>query len=457
MPSRRTIVSAFASMAIAAASLTVLAEPAAACSCAQRDLERSLAAGDTVAIVTRIDDGSTTQALFRVEDSLGPPAPPVLTGQVNDGVSCQPWVDPQGVAALVFGRIPVPYHLGACAEVDLGTALGRAQGKPATADGGPPVTLVTGSFGGSRLLGIDQDGTVVARDGLAGRSDSVAICPGGDVVLSLGGVQRPRGPYGSLELTVHDARTLVARRTVALTKPDTQLLGSLRCADRRGRTAQAFLWDQNTFDIHVVSIDTAAGKWRRTGAPLHNLSDVTPDRTGFLALEKVSKQPPAVVRISPAGKRSVLATLTGFGYTQGLTLSPDGSLLAVAAFDRRNRGSVLSYDVRTGRLLGSTTQPNLSSTVGWTDSNRLVVRTWVHTDRRPDTTVPLIFDRKMRPLGEWAPIDNRGGFFAVLGEDVILFHHRRMSATSQDGSTRVYDNLRLAAGEQVVPLRSVDG
>jgi hypothetical protein len=111
----------------AVGAMLVLATPAQACTCGHLDIDAALAEGRTLALVTRTDTAANdarTAALptatFRVEGAAGPKPPATLTGAMDTGGSCRPYVAPGSLAALVFQRKAGAWDLGWCTDAELG-------------------------------------------------------------------------------------------------------------------------------------------------------------------------------------------------------------------------------------------------------------------------------------------------------------------------------------------------
>lgn len=180
---RKRLWSFLAAVAVAGSSVIVLAPRAYACSCGNSGPDVAVAGGGAVGVVTRLDDGRTTEAEFAVEETYGPPMPPRVGGRVDDGGSCYPFVDPGTTVGLTFERrVPdLAWRASFCGNVPLGQVFLRTQGLPLSQSSGPAVAVAVGNFGGAGIVSIDAAGRPIAWGETTG--DSVVPCPGGRTVV----------------------------------------------------------------------------------------------------------------------------------------------------------------------------------------------------------------------------------------------------------------------------------
>ncbi len=446
---RATTAGAGALAALAGSILWAL--PAQACSCGRPDLDAALDDGQSVAIVSRTDDGradgtSAARATFRIEDSLGPELPETIASSKATGGGCQPFLAPGAVGALVFERKAGDWAIASCLVALLGPALQRVQGNPSAVEGGPATAYAAGPFGNSRLAALDRVGRVVAWDQVAGYGQQVATCPGGKVVVALGRAGSPDDPSGAPELTVHDATTLRVLRTVRLTStPDHSPL-AMRCADdhadrveilaRGGGPGVDLLVVRGT-NIETVDVGQAV------------YAETVPSGFVVLAGGEVGT---SLALIRPDGRRSGIADLPDLGSVIPFAVSPDGRTVALSGDRAGPEGdAIVTVDTTTGeRLAQFAPGPHYVTGLAWTASGTLLVRE-VQAPRLRDSIVRAV-DRMLTELDRW-PATTDLGLFTAVGDAAVAYGDGfRPTVMRHAGSPLVAASLRLAASAHLVAL-----
>lgn len=425
------------------------AAPAEGTNCRAREVQTEMRKGNTLAIVTRTDHRAPPDATFRVEAAYGVDVPATLTGRVDAGMDSQPTAFPGDVVALIFERRGDGWFLSTCSDVDLGEALDLVNGEPDPAAGGPIVAVATGDFGGSRLAGLDARGRVVAWDRRTGHAERVAACPGGRTVVAYG--SRPDATVADpMELGVHDAATLRRKRVVLVPPTENGHSGAdLRCADERGDVVQVLLTYSGAGAARLVTVD---GTRIDTVAISRVLREVVAVADGFLALaytDQVDLQG-TLVRIGSDGDITDLPTAESLSDVyEVLAVAPDG--VTVAAFG--SRSGVVTFDARTGVVLGRWAHGDLAG-AAWTADGHLLVRIGYDTGwGKPREGTMVTLDRRLRELARRPSTPGR--YVAAIGDTAVTFGGTRLSATPEGGEARVLPELRLAATAEVVPLSTV--
>lgn len=444
---------AFGAAGAAAALIVLPAEPAVACSCAPRPVGEILAAGATVAIVSRTDtDHTNGTGQFEVLDGVGPLAaelPTRVAVELDDGGSCRPYVPPGGIAALGASRKNGEWSLSGCGGgLGLGPVLLAATGPPRASGDGSPVAFVAGGFGGGRLAALNANGEVTAWDQPSGSGERVAVCPGGNRVVVAGRTDAADYTDRRSELTVHDAATLSVQRTVRLPVGVSGRVAGLRCTDPAAAGVEALVVDINRGVgrlLTVVGPDVAVTE-------VAGLRSAVASPTGFVAVlsEGANTQGDARLIALIRGVPRTIVELGEFGVDNAPAVSADGRTVAVFGYPRGNkRNPLLTFDTATGRRLGSwSTADTYVTGMAWSADGRLLVRN--EDDYRQDPVALRIFDRNLRggepgPAvpGEWA-----GGLYAV-GPDAVSAGGKRFTVTTPSGETLVAEELRLAAANDV--------
>lgn len=443
--------SAAAAVVAAVAGMLVLAEPAAACSCAIPRVDKALAEGHVVAIVTRTDDDTSDVATLRVEDAVGGELPSHWTGPLGFS-GCEVQVLADGLAAIAFRQEGAEWKTGGCA-FDLGEVLQKVRGRPVVEAKPPAVALAAGSFGGSRLAALDRRGRVVAWDRQAGTGQAAAVCPGGSTVAAFG---RSGGVYDvdrRAEVSVHDAATLKVRRTVVLPKRPTREALAIRCLGAQGKRVEVVVHRYGAEEgTHLLTVDGG----RVSSVPLGHVSAADATGDGFLlAIDKGgwgTEGPVSLEWLRGDGTQSVLAE-SDLPYVEHLKVSPDGATIALYATEVRGRRLVRTLDAATGRQLGEwvldAAGPDRHvNGLGWTAGNELLVRSG---EGRAEADPNLRrFDRGMRELGRGTA--NAGWRFAVVGDGGVSFDDARIRVAEVGAAPLEVAEPRLAAAKAVVPL-----
>ncbi len=459
MRARRTLSAGTVGLAALAGSI-LWAVPAQACSCAPKDMDYELAAGNALAIVTRTDTGprGTPVGKFRVLESVGPKLPKTLEGRMDTGGGCMTYVAPGSLAALIYERKDGAWDLGWCADVEFGKAVQRAQGDPVATQGGPAVAYAAGSFGSSRLVALDRVGNAVAWDRTPGEGQLVAVCPGEETMVSVGRtpskVERVVRQQGErieepvTALTVHDATSLQVLRTVDLER-SRYGYSALTCGDRDGERVQ--ILDRS--GSHGPELLTVRGN-KIERVDVGPVSAVQPVDGGFLVLDDNGTDGALLGLVRPDGRRTTVAQLPDLGLAGSLAVSPDGRTAAAFGSPSEGRGTLVTVDADSGKLLGTLarTKPDVTG-LAWTASGELLLR---ESRDSLDPLPVLVFDRTLTEKNRWPSVAGApAGMFTTIGDSAVVYGHgSRPTATPRDGEPVVAESLRLAATEHLV---AVDG
>lgn len=432
----RRMAAGFVVLAAVGTAPLLLAEPATACSCGLQAVADTLAAGSSVAVVTRSDHGAGSRATLTVEAEAGPDLPATLTTSVgNSGASCGFSLRPGHVAAVIVDRRGTGWRVNSCDVTGPAEALAHIRGAPKPAAGGPAVAVASGDFGGSRLAGLDAEGRVVAWDGQSGTGSLAAVCPGGDTVVDAG-----RGRDGNGQLSVHDSATLSPRRVIDLPRFRIAEHAALRCADPRGGRVEILTSASRSHGQLVTVSGTDVTRVRLD--PLESAAAVG---DGFVA---VTEKSPTLVRIRTDGSRERLTELPHGG---ALTLAPDERTVLVS-------GAVggaqvfRTVDLDSGATLGAWTAP-VPFTAGatWIDAHTLAIRQAFEREHPPEQL--LLFDRSLRETGRQALAPSAFTFRSgsVAGA-IVTFEGPRVTVAPGSPDPLVVAELRLARAQGIVGI-----
>ncbi|MGQ0847110.1 MAG: hypothetical protein ACT4QF_23575 [Sporichthyaceae bacterium] len=431
-----------------------LAAAAEACSCSNQSptsVDLDIATGNALAVVTRTDPGGAV-ANFVVEKSLGGPLPPRLDGRVDlTRGGCQPFVPPAGgVGALVFTRDGEGWRLGRCSQVDLAYTLYRVQGPPTPVVGGDPVAVAAGRFGGSRLVALDAEGNPVAWDGRPG-SALVAACPGGRRVASIGTVKSPDGRTQLAEVTVHDAATLTALRTVPLQADRLQYVEAVRCLDAEGERVVAIAFNEDGVQSEARFLTVQGlGVQDAELAPIREVAAVP---GGFVGVGRSfgALAPLALVRVADDGRVRTLAADTGFGYLESLAVTPDGRYAALYGSPvgrARTKLELHVFDLRTGRIVAEHVPTHYVQALAWTASRQLLMA----VSKGPRVAAPPVEVRDLRLRLVGTRPSAAGYRLAAMGETAVRFNGGRVHLAPAAGTPTTLNLLRLVLAERLVPV-----
>lgn len=456
---RRSIYAALAS-SVAFLALPVLAGPAFACACGSADVDEELAEGNAVAIVTRIDDGATENAVFAVEQSWGAPLPPRLTGTVD---FCHVEIGTHEVAALVFRR-KSGWVMPDCAEADLTSTLTRFQGEPRAVAGGPPiaVAVVDDRFithdnyiaYDNRLVALDAQARPVAWSDRVIGPIEIAVCPGGSRIVTNGTAPKPpdrsTGTKAVPSIAVYDTATLKLLREVSLGRGN-GAVRAMRCVDPDATTIQ-LVHSKIAKGPDPLGLATVEGSKVRFAALPSGWAGAAVSPTG-IRIRQGSK----TFVIDDEGRRRPLKSLARRGSDES-ALSPDGrteALLEQPTFDDNFAvtapGRLVTYDIRTGKRLGEWSVADFVGGLQWTDSGNVLVRTgaWGARFRAFDPGTIVIFDRKLSARREYPGV---AGGLTPVGDGLAYWGGSRLSIAGPSGDPRAVQNPRLAAITSLVSL-----
>ncbi|MGQ0843220.1 MAG: hypothetical protein ACT4QF_03700 [Sporichthyaceae bacterium] len=439
-----------AAMALAAP-VAWLGSPASAFSCAPVDVERKLASGSVLAVVTRTDTDGGERA-FRVERREGGRLPASVAGHAE--------LPYDGVAAVVVERVEGRWIAATCSKTDLGTTLDRFNGAPQATSTEPVAAVLAGRFGGSRLAAIDSRGEVVAWDRRPGEAVNLAVCPGGRTVVAHA---YPDPNSADRELTVHDAATLDVRATLDSTAFGRGWVRGLRCTDPDGREVQAIVEDDSP---HGTSRLVTVSQTDSTDRPLgYDAGDYPVDFDGFLDWTTDRSEPARshLVHVSPDGNAREVAEFAGATSVHRLAIAPDQSLAAavltvpgphefddVPGWGRMAPNTVVVFDPRSGAELARVHPDRHAESIAWTRDGRLLVRTG-HVNSAYDYRAGTleVRDAGLRLL-ETHPAGTGSGL-ASLEDRPVTFGQGRLVVAHGD-RLRTVDNPWLAGAWSLAPL-----
>ncbi len=414
--------------------LPVVAGPARACGCGA-SMDEELARGGAVALVTRVDDGATANAVFAVEDALGHDLPARVRGTVED--ECAYVVAHPGRLIAVALRPDDGWSVAGCGGVRLEQVLAKFPERRAPLSGEPPVVLAAGNYGTYGLVTLDRRGAVVAR-GARGAPDAIDLCPGGRrfVTFSL--------PLG---VAVYDVADLRLRRTVPVKSTSEFEAGGLTCADADGDDVRMTLGQDG--DDRYVRL-TVNGSTVRT-EPLVLERVFRAGDTLRLEGDTVVRYPPGDPRLDrhelePGTTiRNVLESEDGQTVI-GATVGSTGEDRPYAAFE------VVRFDRRTGKVGARWVAPTYVGGLTRTASGAVLVRlSYQFGPGMPYRAGEMVrLDPDLRLLSR-EPTEPADGM-AVSGESAVLWGGTRMSVATVAGRSLVIDDLRLAATERLVVL-----
>ena len=186
--------------------------PAAACSCAQPELDEILEREPdaVIARVRRIDPEGGSTGVVHVEEVLhGADLPAQLAVSLDDGASCRPWVAVGAWAVLTFVPATDGWETLTCGRLPLTTAPDLAV-VPDPGASGDPALVVAGAFPDAQLVALDDHLRVLSVARGAGDLHALERC--GDELVGWG-----RGPAGEAVVVAIDPTDLevVAERRLA--------------------------------------------------------------------------------------------------------------------------------------------------------------------------------------------------------------------------------------------------
>ncbi|MGQ0846471.1 MAG: hypothetical protein ACT4QF_20295 [Sporichthyaceae bacterium] len=335
-------------------------------------------------------------------------------------------------------------------QIGLDEALRHLEGPPSTRSHQPPVAVAVGDFAGARMGTLDRTGRVVAWDRRPGFGLAVAVCPGGERVASVGGATKD-----SLDISVHDVRTLAVERTVDVPGRGGELL-AMACRDAAGDRVDFLVKKsrRGTQPGRLVTVRGGAVQVRQIPGLGYA---ATPTTDGFLVATE-SPEPPAIARLDADGGQQVLFRYEGETTTntyapeyrfgpEDLKLSRDGRTLAVVEYENGGGYVYLSlHDSRSGQRLFRKSSV-FPGDIEWTRSGRLAFRSILEDRDRPI----LVFDESLR--GSLTRTTPHGDFFAAIGNDMVAYGSSPMIVYPADGSrARTVAEPRLAGTVQLVEL-----
>lgn len=389
---------------------------AEACSCAMLDPASMLDQSDGAFVGTLLErptepnspDGFSGIFVFEVEQWVkGDMGAQVGVHSALDGAACG-FEMAEGERAGVFlyndnGRP----SSGLCSVTSAEAMLGANQ--PLVFDGvGPPVFLIAGDTGRTRLATLDASGRLLKAVGDDRFGWSVSVCPGGDVVVDV-----VEG-----EVTVRNTNTLDPIRTL---DPPADRVEQVWCLDESAERILAQAWDETgtTSNLGIL------GEPEPLFSGEYYLMDA---RTSHIALVTHPTNASVDVIEIDSGERTRISSGVDAG---ALFFSPGGGQLLVGETTFDSGGgyetSVTVYEVADGTV--NWTSPPLPNTniYGWLDETRLV------GDFYPvDAEMPtgLIFDID---AGTTSEIGAVGWGYAPVGDSLVSVMDGRLYVTPPDG------------------------
>ena len=421
-------------LAMATLSMAVFVPPAAACSCAPRFLEESLADADTaVAVVIRTDDDHPTADLDVLQEIGSNDLPPTLTSPLDNGGSCELSLAPGGIAAIVVDRrnLTVP----ACPSLGFDEVLPELPDLETTA----PVAGVFHTWSwqgdGPDLGLVHADGVVSGLTSVVGSIERVARCPDDTVAT----VRRTGAGAMVLELRAPDDLSSV-RHDAAADDPGAEGWPVALHCDDAGAVAVVARDDGTGNTSAVVTRLSPAGDSRRT-----QLAGATTvghhGQETFVAGGSWEDARTTIQVLDPDAE--VVDTLTIDGFVPEHLVVLDRDTLVLSGYDPAGQsGSQLRMlDRATGEVVATRQSTGWEFPVGVDADGRVLVQAEGDDHLGSPTLVTL--DRDLEP------VDRRdlpgGGQLLVTADGVVLFGGRQLTVVGEDFRSRSSPDLRTVA------------
>lgn len=427
---RRPLLAVVSALAVFLA-LPVLAGPAQACACGGPSFEERFAAGGVLAVVTRIDDATTEQAIFDVEEPRPAELPTRLTGTID---WCRLPVRPGQVTTVIAER-KKGWVVPPCSEMPWHMAWPLLDKPGPTSSAGPAVLLLAGEYGDSGLATLDRFGKVVAWNRRGAKPDMVALCPGGRRAVA----------FSPGELAVYDLPDLALQRSIRIRSTREYEPARLRCNDPDG------------IGISMKLGEDGDDRWSQ-----FTVKGATVTKKP-LTRDKVYRRAPSfldegdrVIEVGAGDRRLLDGLDVAPNKVTTVVEAPDGRWAAAIRYGTSETEppfldqQILIFNQKTGAVRGRWSPGTFVNQIKWTAKGDLLAVVGHHGSYDEFHRGEFLrFDSALRVLTrEPAP----GGYLTVTGESAVFWSGQRVSVATEPGKRLIVDEIRLAATEVVVPL-----
>ena len=236
----------------------------------------------------------------------------------------------------------------------------RLAGQPLVFDGsGPPVFVLAGASGRTRLVTLDAEGRLLAAAGDQGFSFTASVCPGGDAVVEV----------VDGEAVVHRTSDLEVVAVLPGGAGEVEL-SQAWCVDPAGDTVIGVLvdWARNTArvaDLADPSAELASG-------PAEGLGQAVVSGATMAFQDRAGRGPITILDLASGDQIEV----PGYADVSRLAFSPDGTRLLVARTVQRAQGwdlGITVLDTADGSVLTEIGPLAEAEAYGWVGDGAVAV------------------------------------------------------------------------------------
>lgn len=303
---------------------------------------------------------------------------------------------------------------GLCGSISAESMAGA--GQPIVFDGvGPPVFVIGGTSGATRLMTLDSLGRPLAAAGGDLNQWDASLCPGGGAVAEV---------LQGQEVAVYDTADLSILRSEALGfDPNVSEVSRVWCMDESGESVVVAVLNWEAGDGYLAEIaDPHTPLWR---GPVDLLSQA--QRAGASLVMGDINQPRTLVFDVASGETEQLP----FGGDNGTVVpSPDGSkVLAVTAqfFDSGGYETSVVVFAPDGEVIGRHGPYRDSDVYEWVDNDSFLLTNW-DQDGESRARVDVV-------SGEVTEVDGLGWGSRPVGDGLVSVDESSILFTPTGGDT----------------------
>jgi hypothetical protein len=324
--------------------ITGLPQTAQACSCAIGDPRDALHRSDGAFVgvyVGRTEvDEQTAIYSFEVETAVkGTIGTEIDVRSASNGASCGLEIGiGQRIGLLMDVADDGAWTSALCSQMDPKVLLKAAEPLPEPDGVGPVRYVVGGNLGENRLMALDRKGRTLGYGEGDGYTQDVDVCAGAERVVEAAVVDR------KAQIVVRELPSLDVVRTITLAETRRPWIPHAECLSANGGRVLAFERHKAQYWLHAITGASDTVVWHG-----HVRDVLVQDGRAFV----VEGRELSEVDVAD-GSRTHLSTLPA--HVQGITLSPDGSMLAGFLFGPGNGASQEPSRVVSVRLSDGTTK-----------------------------------------------------------------------------------------------------
>jgi hypothetical protein len=377
------------------------AQAAHACSCALDDPRDALHGSDGAFVGTLVErtevDEQTALFTFEVETAVkGTLGAEVDVRSASNGASCGLEVGVgQRIGLLLYTADDGAWASGLCSQVDPDVLVRAARPLPPPDGVGPVRFVVGGNLGENRLMALDRKGRTLGYGAGEGYAQDVHVCAGATVVLEAAVVGR------QARLVLRELPSLDVISTITLAETRRPWLPQTACTSRSGGRLLAFERHEAEYWLHRVTGSTDRVVWHG------HVRDVLIQGGHAYVIDGVE-----LFEVNMRdGNLEPLAPIPA--HIQGISISPDGDMLAGFVFGPRYGATpapsrVISVRITDGVVSGFELTDYALGQVAWLDARTIAYFPGGSDDHR----AWLLDARTMRSVGGF------DGWYAA--ESVVL-------------------------------------